>query len=1097
MSDLTRTATAQTTRPSQSPPASGLLQRQCACGQHTAAGGECAACRQKRQGALQRSPSGLAINRPGDRYEQEAERVAAAVISGGELPGRTLSSAPALRRDGPPAAPSPRDPSADERRKYPGASLPDLGFNEPKNDQHVQQPSEKPETNEDRLGAAGEKLAETFLETTLGKQLTDQAEKFGEGFVSTLPSLAVSLSIAAGTVATMALRNEEFPLKGLVIKLTKLAPGLKVKLTYKGPLSAPTEAGISFAYEPEAAKKPQMSDTDRTRADTERLAADQAKFQKGAQTPAQRAAEQRQLDAIVRGRQAQSGNILGIPGLTPRRDDRMLQRDAAGSSDLAVAPPIVHDVLSSPGQPLDPATRSFMEPRFGHDFSCVRVHTDGRAAASARDVSANAYTVGRNVVFGAGRFAPETHEGRRLIAHELTHVVQQGTARPTPSAMLRFSTQAEETDAQSAAQAVLSERSIVPLRSAPPSIARAGDRSTRPGPPTDLPTGQKVVIQWGDDYATNMNARALATGARGGPNATGARVIRMEELTEKSLVDVREVAIVIHGESDWNSDGTRVIKEGEAAPRAERGMVGLSRGMVGPQIDTAGPIQQVTPAKMAELLRRAGFTSGRWTTYRVTLVMCYGGVGKTESYGSQLGGEMSSPNVRVEVLGAMGRVDATGAGRTERLPPGQSPSRAAARPQPGVPQVEKHYEPPHTSLNRLPGSGWQRTPARTATPTAPTAPQVPPESKIALKPSTAATKVTTPTPPSTSTTSPTAGGLAVPPSPGAAKATQSPPPMVGRPFQTPSNVAAKEYERAGVRGGAAVLALQGFGMLLTALGNAIQQNAAETAFYAKLDEISAMLEKNPGMGVIVEFVFFRAEPLPDSVILPGDRFDFVSAHPAQSPQDVQPGLYPLPKGTQLHIRRRWIKPTSPAPERQAGPSAETRTPTLIQNAQQLSQALSLIRQNAGVSSTSIVLAFKAATRTFAGTHIDVGGVLLDVPNGVYDESLPKLEQEATASLARRLDALDSALRDLKTRYDSYSREGAWSRFLTQREFELPPPVLLNGASGSAKLAREWLGKKDFEMTRSHLRTGNERARKVEFLLFHYSHGEPHWLEDEP
>ncbi len=425
MSDSTQTTTAQTTRPSQSPPPSGLLQRQCACGQHTAAGGECAACRQKQQGALQRSPSGLAINRPGDRYEQEAERVAAAVLSGGELPGRTLSSGPALRRDGPPAAPSPRDPSADERRKYPGASLPDLGFNEPKNDQHVQQPPEKLETNEDRLGAAGEKLAETFLETTLGKQLADQAEKFGEGFISTLPSLAVSLAIAASTVATMALRNEEFPLKGLVIKLPQIAPGLKVKLTYKGPLSAPTEAGISFAYEPAASKKPQASDTDRTRADTERIAADQAKFQKGAKTPAERAAEQRQLDAIVRGRQAQSGNILGIPGLTPRRDDRMLQRDATGASDLAVAPSIVHDVLSSPGQPLDPATRLFMEPRFGHDFSGVRVHTDGQAAASARDVSANAYTVGRNMVFGAGRFAPETHEGRRLIAHELTHVVQQ------------------------------------------------------------------------------------------------------------------------------------------------------------------------------------------------------------------------------------------------------------------------------------------------------------------------------------------------------------------------------------------------------------------------------------------------------------------------------------------------------------------------------------------------------------------------------------------------------------------------------------------------------------------------------------------------
>ncbi len=429
MSDLTRTRSRRRRVPARVPPPSGLLQRQCACGQHTAAGGECAACRQKRQGALQRSPSGLAINRPGDRYEQEAERVAATVISGGELPGRTLSSVPALRRDGPPAAPSPRDPSADERRKYPGASLPDLGFNEPKNDQHVQQPSEKPETNEDRLGKAGEGLFDPWSATKLGKEVSDQIEQFGAPFVATLGSTVVSISAAISTVAAiftpMYIRNEEIPIQPPAIKI---APGLKVRLTYKGPAQAPTDASITFVYEPQEAKKPQASDTDRTRADTERMAADQAKFQKGAKTPAERAAEQRQLDAIVRGRQAQSGNILGIPGLTPRRDDRVLQRDAAGSSDLAVAPPIVHDVLSSPGQPLDPATRSFMEPRFGHDFSGVRVHTDGRAAASARDVSANAYTVGHNVVFGAGRFAPETHEGRRLIAHELTHVVQQSSS---------------------------------------------------------------------------------------------------------------------------------------------------------------------------------------------------------------------------------------------------------------------------------------------------------------------------------------------------------------------------------------------------------------------------------------------------------------------------------------------------------------------------------------------------------------------------------------------------------------------------------------------------------------------------------------------
>jgi Domain of unknown function (DUF4157) len=88
-------------------------------------------------------------------------------------------------------------------------------------------------------------------------------------------------------------------------------------------------------------------------------------------------------------------------------------------------PPSVNEGLRSPGQPLDPATCAFMEPRFGQDFSQVRVHTDVESAESARAVDALAYTVKRDVVFGAGQYAPETSEGRKLLAHELTHVVQQ------------------------------------------------------------------------------------------------------------------------------------------------------------------------------------------------------------------------------------------------------------------------------------------------------------------------------------------------------------------------------------------------------------------------------------------------------------------------------------------------------------------------------------------------------------------------------------------------------------------------------------------------------------------------------------------------
>jgi Domain of unknown function (DUF4157) len=113
------------------------------------------------------------------------------------------------------------------------------------------------------------------------------------------------------------------------------------------------------------------------------------------------------------------------------RASAQIQRfaDAASVGTKAV-PASVSAALASSASPLNPVLRDDMERRFGHDFSRVRVHTDSVAGQSADDVNALAYTVGRNIVFGAGRFAPETQEGRRLLAHELTHVVQQGSAAP-------------------------------------------------------------------------------------------------------------------------------------------------------------------------------------------------------------------------------------------------------------------------------------------------------------------------------------------------------------------------------------------------------------------------------------------------------------------------------------------------------------------------------------------------------------------------------------------------------------------------------------------------------------------------------------------
>jgi hypothetical protein len=107
-----------------------------------------------------------------------------------------------------------------------------------------------------------------------------------------------------------------------------------------------------------------------------------------------------------------------------------LQRASAVASEAATtgtmtAPTIVHDVLNSPGRPLDAGTRRFMEPRFGHDFGGIRIHTGGQAVESAQAIQALAYTVGKNMVFGHGQYVPESSAGRHLIAHELTHIIQQ------------------------------------------------------------------------------------------------------------------------------------------------------------------------------------------------------------------------------------------------------------------------------------------------------------------------------------------------------------------------------------------------------------------------------------------------------------------------------------------------------------------------------------------------------------------------------------------------------------------------------------------------------------------------------------------------
>jgi hypothetical protein len=113
-------------------------------------------------------------------------------------------------------------------------------------------------------------------------------------------------------------------------------------------------------------------------------------------------------------------NTAGTSALTPPN-----KQDGRSSHPLSLTSGLIGETLRSPGQPLEPGTRTFMESRFGQDFSQVRVHCDERAAASAKAMDASAYTSGSNIAFGKERYQPSTANGRMLIAHELAHVVQQ------------------------------------------------------------------------------------------------------------------------------------------------------------------------------------------------------------------------------------------------------------------------------------------------------------------------------------------------------------------------------------------------------------------------------------------------------------------------------------------------------------------------------------------------------------------------------------------------------------------------------------------------------------------------------------------------
>lgn len=181
------------------------------------------------------------------------------------------------------------------------------------------------------------------------------------------------------------------------------------------------------------------------------------------------------------------------------KEEEIVQAKRTAGETSEVTPTLADSItyLRGGGQPLDQTTRVFMEPRFGYDFSKVRVHADAAAAVSAQSVNARAYTVGQNIVFATGQYATGRLDGRMLLAHELTHVMQQA-GRPE----LGLASLQRQAASSGSGTAPGSARSA-----APNPYARSGPSTNRQ---SKLPRLTELLMD-GDEEAALQHIKSLST----------------------------------------------------------------------------------------------------------------------------------------------------------------------------------------------------------------------------------------------------------------------------------------------------------------------------------------------------------------------------------------------------------------------------------------------------------------------------------------------------------------------------------------------------------------------------------------------------------
>lgn len=238
---------------------------------------------------------------------------------------------------------------------------------------------------------------------------------------------------------------------------------------------------------------------------------------------------QRLLNGAAVQRKCACNSPAASSGACTKCDEQryLVQRQARAQAENTALPHFIQVALRASGQPLDPVTRAFMERRFGYDFNSVRIHTDMHADQSSQRLNAYAYTLGRDIFFSAGQYQPHSRSGRRLLAHELAHVIQQKHSPSTIKTYSPVASGAAEREADLISEQVVAERPVAAIRqpvfpgqlaSAPKSPAATGVKAER----------LEIDVLGADTSLSNVDVRAAAMAI-----GTDIRVTSIEDMVGK------------------------------------------------------------------------------------------------------------------------------------------------------------------------------------------------------------------------------------------------------------------------------------------------------------------------------------------------------------------------------------------------------------------------------------------------------------------------------------------------------------------------------------------------------------------------------------